>query len=144
MVKNLAVVCSSFFLIACSAPEPKSSSNIYRLYFSNIINEFSEVTESFLKSNTEVDAINSAQKYIKLSLKDPNSAQFQNVRVAVYESRKIICGEVNAKNSYGGYVGFKRFVSSPYKSETERTDGTQPEVDNLLNNKIKLVCGYNY
>lgn len=40
---------------------------------------------------------------VKKSLKDPNSAQFQNV--------KGYCGEVNAKNSYGGYTGYKRFIS---------------------------------
>ncbi|WPP68960.1 hypothetical protein SOI81_11280 [Acinetobacter pittii] len=35
-------------------------------------------------------------------LKDPESAQFQNV--------KGVCGEVNSKNSYGGYTGFNRFI----------------------------------
>lgn len=40
---------------------------------------------------------------VKNSLKDPDSAQFQNV--------KGYCGEVNAKNGYGGYTGYKRFIS---------------------------------
>ena len=40
----------------------------------------------------------------KESLKDPESTKFRNV--------KKYCGEVNAKNSYGGYTGFKRFYVS--------------------------------
>ncbi|WP_286434742.1 hypothetical protein ACDW34_09275 [Acinetobacter piscicola] len=46
---------------------------------------------------------NEAKEAVLMSLKDPDSAQFQNV--------KGYCGEVNSKNSYGGYVGFKRFIS---------------------------------
>lgn len=42
-----------------------------------------------------------AQEAVKETLKDPTSAVFQNMKGA--------CGEVNAKNSYGGYTGFKRF-----------------------------------
>lgn len=46
---------------------------------------------------------NATKELVKSKLKDPASAQFQNV--------KENCGEVNSKNSYGGYVGFKRYVS---------------------------------
>lgn len=42
------------------------------------------------------------QQVIRESLKDPDSAKFRNI----YE----VCGEVNAKNSYGAYTGFKKFV----------------------------------
>lgn len=38
-------------------------------------------------------------------LKDPESAQFRNVRTV----HGIVCGELNAKNSFGGYVGFEPF-----------------------------------
>ncbi len=38
-------------------------------------------------------------------LKDPWSAHYRNVRV----SGKLICGQVNAKNSMGGYTGFVPF-----------------------------------
>lgn len=44
------------------------------------------------------------EKLVKEQLKDPDSAQFKDV--------KGKCGEVNAKNSYGGYTGFKRFYVS--------------------------------
>ena len=44
------------------------------------------------------------EELVRESLKDPDSAQFKNV--------KGYCGEVNSKNSYGGYVGFNKFYIS--------------------------------
>lgn len=44
-----------------------------------------------------------AREFLTPHLKDPDSAQFRNQRK--------ICGEVNAKNSFGGYAGFKRFIA---------------------------------
>lgn len=38
-------------------------------------------------------------------LKDPNSAEIRN--------HSGNCGEVNSKNSFGGYTGFKRFIATP-------------------------------
>lgn len=48
------------------------------------------------------------QDKIKSRLKDPDSAEFRNVFVS---SKYAVCGEVNAKNSIGGYTGFVRFIS---------------------------------
>lgn len=46
------------------------------------------------------------------SLKDPDSLQVRNpVYKAKGASTWIMCGEYNAKNSYGGYTGFKRFMA---------------------------------
>lgn len=38
-------------------------------------------------------------------LKDPNSAEVRN--------QNGNCGEVNSKNGFGGYTGFKRYIASP-------------------------------
>ena len=48
------------------------------------------------------------------AMKDPQSAQFRNIRAAMVtfegQSPKIdVCGEMNARNAFGGYVGFKTF-----------------------------------
>lgn len=51
--------------------------------------------------------ISEAKDAIKRQLKDPYSAQFENVSV---KHEGIVCGYVNAKNAFGGYVGRKRFV----------------------------------
>jgi hypothetical protein len=44
-------------------------------------------------------------------MKDPNSAQFRNWHAFESQMGLIVCGEVNARNSYGGYVGFTHFVA---------------------------------
>lgn len=55
-------------------------------------------------------------------LRDPASAQFKDV-VAVagtdgFEG-KYVCGRINAKNGFGGFTGFRRFVGSAnFKSDT--------------------------
>jgi hypothetical protein len=43
-------------------------------------------------------------------MKDPSSIQFQNIARYKVGSADIVCGMYNAKNSYGGYVGFKEFI----------------------------------
>jgi len=57
-------------------------------------------------------AITAAKATLVSKLKDPESARFRDVvRTVSSETGKtrIICGWVNAKNSFGGYVGFKPF-----------------------------------
>lgn len=50
---------------------------------------------------------------LKNTLKDPDSAKFQNVRVIDQKGgAQVVCGEVNAKNSFGGYTGFQDFYVS--------------------------------
>ena len=56
-----------------------------------------------------IDPYSSAKSAVKEKLVDPASSQFKNV------SKKSVayCGEVNAKNSMGGYTGFRRFHAFP-------------------------------
>ena len=48
-----------------------------------------------------------AHAAVRDSLVDPQSAQFRNDRNG---KGTAICGEVNARNQMGGYVGFQRYV----------------------------------
>ena len=60
------------------------------------------------------------EESIKQSLKDGDSAKFQNVKhyvshVSLDDGRKYplvnaLCGQVNAKNSYGAYTGYRSFL----------------------------------
>lgn len=51
-----------------------------------------------------------AMESIKNQMKDPSSTQFKNLReIKNTLNTMSLCGEVNSKNSYGGYVGFKPF-----------------------------------
>lgn len=59
------------------------------------------------------ETIVAAQRAVRSSLKDPDSAEFKDVYANYTEKFDVVaCGQVNSKNSYGGYTGFKRFVSS--------------------------------
>lgn len=51
-------------------------------------------------------------------LKDPDSAKFRNLFVSKYEDELVLCGEMNAKNSFGAYTGYKPFMTA--KSEATR------------------------
>ena len=62
------------------------------------------------KEGKELAYIELHKKRIKERLKDPGSAQFRNVKV-YHGVAPVVCGEVNAKNSFGGYIGFQRFIS---------------------------------
>ena len=57
--------------------------------------------ESFLSN----EAI--AHKRVAPSLFDPSSAQFRHLSTR----DGVLCGEVNAKNRYGAYVGFRPFFA---------------------------------
>ncbi len=50
---------------------------------------------------------------VKSRLKDPGSADFRNVFFHQgKDAPPMTCGEVNSKNSFGGYIGHQRFVSA--------------------------------
>lgn len=57
-----------------------------------------------------------AKEALVKGYKDPASAQFGNLVVSdkpkLGPEWRALCGTVNAKNSYGGYVGVKRFYVS--------------------------------
>ena len=58
------------------------------------------------------ETIVAAKRAVQGALKDPNSAQFEEVRANYTEEFGVVaCGRVNAKNELGGYIGFKRFIS---------------------------------
>lgn len=51
-----------------------------------------------------------AEQAITSRLRDPTSAQFREVTgYSLPDGSRIICGEVNARNGFGGYAGFSPF-----------------------------------
>jgi len=49
---------------------------------------------------------------VRARLKDSNSAEFKDVYFfRGVDNFPMTCGQVNSKNSFGGFVGFQRFVS---------------------------------
>lgn len=89
----------------------------------------------------EAKAIERAQAIVTKDFKDPGSAQFRND--VAYRPPKpkdendfIVCGEVNGKNLYGGYVGFQKYYVLGDKSAL-RHDPTLYEAFDLL---WEIVC----
>jgi hypothetical protein len=59
------------------------------------------------------ETIAAAKHAVRDLLKDPDSAKFKAVHANHTEELGVVaCGYVNAKNSFGSYTGFKRFVSA--------------------------------
>lgn len=76
---------------------------------------------------------------------DPASVQYRNViNYSPGYSTYAICGELNGKNSYGAYVGFKRFVAVTelVDSEPKYRDGSTDD-DYLKFSKLELFYCHN-
>lgn len=65
----------------------------------------------------------SARVKLRAMSKDPDSLQFRNERVSRTDAT-ITCGEMNGKNSFGAYVGFRRYIVSTGTILID--DGKQP------------------
>jgi len=65
--------------------------------------------ESKSAATVDIELLKTA---MQSSLKDADSAKFQNIRFGKGEHESTICGEINAKNSYGAYGGFKTFMAT--------------------------------
>ncbi|WP_428001795.1 hypothetical protein [Acidovorax sp.] len=68
--------------------------------------------------------------------KDPEGSRYRNLGVYRSLDKSLaLCGEVNAKNSYGAYVGYKQFYADD-KNGTIKEEG-----DELLFNTLgKAYC----
>lgn len=65
-----------------------------------------------------------AKQALEGTLKDPDSAKYRNVHAYRVNNKDgqsvyVFCGEVNAKNAFGGYPGYERFVSMGTIAATE-------------------------
>lgn len=76
--------------------------------------EQQEATEKAASDNEtkEMVWIETGKDAIKNRLKDPDSVQFKDVYFfRGKDNIPVTCGQVNSKNSYGGYSGFQHFIS---------------------------------
>lgn len=63
--------------------------------------------------------IDSAKSAVARDLLDPESATFRDVTLfAKPNGSTRVCGQVNAKNRFGGYVGYVGFVHDPGARKT--------------------------
>ena len=76
-----------------------------------------------------------AKDWLSNTLKDPSSARFERVYIAA-GPRPVVCGEVNAKNSLGGYTGLRRFYFSGKSSINAIEDAKYDEVFINMHNRM--------
>lgn len=74
------------------------------------------------------------KEVVLANLKDPGSAEFRNVRPTA--DGLYLCGEVNAKNSYGGYVGFKKFYTL-WQMNVASIEGVGNYLDSIYQDRCK-------
>jgi hypothetical protein len=64
-----------------------------------------------------IDSQVRAREQMEKALRDPDSAKYSSVQAFDMQGsgpkEYIFCGEVNAKNGFGGYAGNARFVAGP-------------------------------
>lgn len=110
-----------------------------------------------IQAQTTSPLIAKAKALIASRMTDPSSLQYRNVRVVRQtidgKALTIVCGEYNAKNRMGGYVGFATFAyegtvlegvfSLGSDLDYFRTDGADfgaPNINSQMNARILHVC----
>lgn len=66
---------------------------------------------------TDKKMILAALDLVRWHLTDPESARFR--AVVISPGGKAVCGDVNSKNTMGGYAGFRRFIVTRDKVAVE-------------------------
>lgn len=98
-------------------------------------------------SQTTEAAFSEAKSYVSSQMKDPTSVVYQNLKVYRLGSDTTVCGQFNAKNSFGAYVGFKNFYYRPSEAslfkfvyQTSETGSMAYIINNATNKLINSVC----
>ena len=73
--------------------------------------------------NEYYSVVAKSQVAVEMALKDSNSAKFKD--------QNYNCGYVNAKNSFGAYTGYKRYIVALNQVYLEDSNATPTEISNL-------------
>ena len=93
-----------------------------------------------------IDTQVEAEANLTADIKDPDSAKFRNEYVSQLSGGNLmLCGEVNSKNGFGAYTGFKRFVASPNPDAPNLIEGETLAADDgsdrIFADAYKVACG---
>lgn len=143
-MKSLLLVSSIAATLAGCAPPPGGYpppyENLRQISLSEVA-RYAASVKTDLVNETPQQVIEKGKKAIADTLKDPASAQFRNVRLVQYLDGVVICGEINGKNSYGGYVGFKDFVGGTNSGTMRSSDEAKyAAITAAANTGIDTAC----
>jgi hypothetical protein len=89
--------------------------------------------------NATKDATKATREIISDQMKDPFSAQFKNETVG----KDAVCGEVNSKNAYGAYVGFKRYIVLNERAIGQKSSDTISYADTYVEGSGRVTTKKN-
>lgn len=97
---------------------------------------------SFISAQVADNVIDGAKAKIAAKMKDPESARFADlVSVVDKGGTSIVCGWINAKNSYGGYVGYTPFVVTDTYADVRSKEPRRSLTSNRAKfDEIWLTC----
>jgi hypothetical protein len=88
-----------------------------------------------------------AQAAVSKIMRDPSSTLFQDIKTYRTETDFTMCGQINSKNGFGAYVGFKSFYYRPntidlfkFSLQTTSTGSMAYFTDQATATLIATVC----
>lgn len=104
-----------FILSGCSTITSRDSviKDLYAMGYQDPSYNYKSGDFSIKTYTAPQDASSVAVSMLRNMMKDPDSVIVRNIVARGREdvrNKWTICGEYNAKNSYGGYVGYERFA----------------------------------
>ena len=135
------ILAAANLLTACATYDPDA--NMYpdlRAAALNAVTQYTAEVKASSAKDGEEKTFAAAQAAAKRLLKDPDSATFRSLRISKYNGFEVVCGEINAKNSYGGYVGYNKFVAGTTGATIFATDTEYPDIADAENTGIGAAC----
>lgn len=72
-------------------------------------------------------------------LRDPDAARYHSERLVTNSSGKSLCGQVNARNAFGGYVGYRAFIVT-HDAVLLAPDAAGEDIDSLTQQRDFLLA----
>jgi hypothetical protein len=135
MSKRAAIV-ASLFLAGCAATPQQQSQRVEA--------ELDRISEHATPVKLTDKQLIAVRKGVAQSLKDPESARFGRIIAGQTSQGIVVCGYVNGKNSYGGYIGEKPFVGvlvEPDKTKFSVTEIGGAEKETFVAFKVCRTFG---
>lgn len=119
------------------------------MLFALLFSGCNSVRRDLLKSATIItlskEQVAQVKTGVSRGLKDPESARFEEPFIAADDGQTIhVCGYVNARNSYGGYVGIKPFYAlGDHLSKTFKGaayGGEMYRAEDIGSNVVREMC----
>lgn len=134
---SITTLVAVFILTSCSSQPVPTEKTITRDSVAVLGDRPPETLDINLRDNE----IEYAKKLASRELRDPESAQYRDIYgVQTQNGTRVVCGMVNAKNAYGGYVGFMPFsVAGDTAIVASQVSNSSAQAVTM--SMIRRVCG---